>query len=137
MKLGQLLFVKKNHHIRTKKCHFAAIYRQVLFTHFLSQCYDEGRKELERCQLSSGGLKSLTAPSRASWRCQFWGGSCILQMIITSDLSSSGCLSWLKGQFHEIFWYTFLFINQLNLSPWLADVKLFPYGFTFAVILTL
>jgi hypothetical protein len=43
----------------------------------------------------------------------------------------------LKGQFHEIFWYTFVFINQLHLGPWLADVKLFPYGFTFVVILTL
>ncbi len=43
----------------------------------------------------------------------------------------------LKGQFHEIFWYTFLFINQLHFGPWLSSVKLFPYVSTFAVVLTL
>ncbi len=44
----------------------------------------------------------------------------------------------LKWQFHKIFWYTFPFISQLHLGPWLSGVKLFPYCcFTFAVILTL
>ncbi len=35
------------------------------------------------------------------------------------------------------FWCTSLFISQLHLGPWSSGVELFPYGFTFAVILTL
>jgi hypothetical protein len=69
MEYGKLLFVNKNHHPKT--AHLAAVYIKVFFT-LSKPVWDEGKiskKIMGRLQLSSGGLKSLTVPSRASWRC--------------------------------------------------------------------
>jgi hypothetical protein len=52
------------------------------------------------------------------------------------SITSSAIYNFLKGQSHEIFYILFLSsINSIFVPGY--QVKLFPYGFTFALILTL
>jgi hypothetical protein len=69
MEQGILLFVRKHDNPKSKTVYLAAMYINVFFVHFLSQCRNEGKnvKKLSGgLQLSSGGLKSITASLGAS-----------------------------------------------------------------------
>jgi hypothetical protein len=60
---------EENQHPTTKTLYWAVIYMKVSFVHFLNQYrmkINTSKEISRRLQLSSGGLKSLTAQSGAS-----------------------------------------------------------------------
>jgi hypothetical protein len=72
MKHGKLFLEKKNHHPKTKLFIWQQFIKKFSFpAHFLSDCRMKKKENISkqmsgRLQLSSGGPKTLTAPSGAS-----------------------------------------------------------------------